>query len=365
MTSQRVLIIAEAGVNHNGSPELAARLVNAAAEAGADAVKFQVFKTVNVLTRSAPKAEYQKRTTEPQESFLEMGRKLELSFETFAGLASQCRERGIGFLASPFDEESLRFLQAEIQVPKIKIASGEITNGPLLLQAARGGRPVILSTGMSNLEEIEAALAVLAFGYSHPRSAPSSSGFREALRSEVGRKALEERVTLLHCTTEYPAPAEEANLRAMATLRDRFGLDVGWSDHTPGVAVAIAAAALGASVIEKHFTLDRTLAGPDHAASLEPSELRALVAAIRTVEVALGSREKRATASEVKNRSVARRSLVAARPIHRGEPFTPENLVAKRPGTGLSPMHFWELLGQTADRDYESDDLILPPSGRA
>jgi N-acetylneuraminate synthase len=344
---------------------LAARLVDVAAGAGVDAVKFQIFKTEKVLSRNAPKAEYQKRTTDEHESFLEMGRKLELSFETFANLRRRCEERQITFLASPFDSASLQFLLHEAKVPLIKIASGEVTNAPLLLQAAQGGLPVILSTGMCGLDEVEAALSVLAYGYLPRDSPPSIAAFQSAYQTGAGRRALRENVILLHCTTEYPAPVEDANLLAMDTLREKFGLPAGLSDHTQGVVVSIAAAARGAVVIEKHFTLDRNMPGPDHAASLDPDELAAMVRGIRHVESALGSSLKQPATSESKNKPIARRSLVAARPIKSGEAFTDENLTSKRPGTGVSPMRFWEFLGRPADKNYETDELIDPGAAPA
>ena len=325
-----VFVIAEAGVNHNGSVERALAMIDCAADAGADAVKFQTFHADALVSRGAAKAEYQVRATGDEESQLEMVRALELDEAAHRQLVAHCRARGIEFMSTSFDPESVALL-VSLGVSRLKIPSGEITN-PLLLRAvAATALPLIMSTGMSTLDEIEAALAV--------------TGARE-------------RVTLLHCTTEYPAPIGEVNLRAMATMAARFGLPVGYSDHTEGIVVASAAVALGAVVIEKHFTLDRGLPGPDHKASLEPSELRAMVAAIRAVERALGRVEKAPTPSEVKNLVVARKSLVAARAIRRGERFTPENLTTKRPGSGISAMRYDEWLGREADRDYEADELI-------
>jgi N-acetylneuraminate synthase len=291
-----------------------------------------------------------------------MGKKLELSFDTFASLQAKCHERGIMFLASPFDDESLRFLLEVARVPLIKIASGEVTNAPLLLQAARGGLPIILSTGMSEPDEVEGALSVVAFGYTRPGEEPSLPAFHESFESETGRASLRANVTLLHCTTEYPAPVEDANLGAMDALRARFSLAVGLSDHTQGIVVPMAAVARGATVIEKHFTLDRNLPGPDHTASLEPAELASMIRGIRMVEAALGSGAKKPAPSELKNRPVARRSLVAARPIKKGEFFSVANLAAKRPGIGISPMRYWDFLGRAAERDYDTDDLIQPPN---
>lgn len=354
----RVFIIAEAGVNHNGSPALAKELIDAAADAGADAVKFQTFRTEAEISRRAPKADYQTAATGSAESQFEMVKKLELDEEAHRQLIARCAERGIRFLSSPFDVGSLELLTRTFALPSLKIPSGEITNPLLLLKAAESGAEIILSTGMSTLGEIETALGIIAFGAVRRGETPSLAAFHEAYCSAEGQRALRERVTLLHCTTEYPAPVADVNLRAMDTMKAAFGLPVGLSDHTPGIAVAVAAAARGAAVIEKHFTLDRTLPGPDHQASLEPAELRALVQAIREVEAALGSPCKVPAASELKNIPIARKSLVAAAPVRKGEPFTAENLAVKRPGTGISPLRYWELLGTPAERDYEEDEVI-------
>lgn len=353
----RTYIIAEAGVNHNGDPELAARLVRVAAEAGADAVKFQTFKSEQLVSRHALKAAYQERTTGSCESQLEMIRRLELDHAAHAMLLELCRELGIDFLSTPFDSDSLAFLADELKLSRLKLSSGEITNAPLLLEAARTGLPVILSTGMSTLGEVEDALGVLAYGYLGGGE-PGAENFRSAYCSAEGKRMLLQKVSLLHCTTEYPAPLDEVNLRAMDTLRDAFGLPVGFSDHTPGIHVPVAAVARQAEIMEKHFTLDRTLPGPDHAASLEPQELKEMVRAIRQVELALGSPVKGPSASEVKNMAVARKSLVALRPVAQGELFSAENLTTKRPGSGISPMRFWDYLGQPAQRPLEADDLL-------
>ena len=354
----RTYIIAEAGVNNNGSLDMAKKLVKVAAEAGADAVKFQTFKADKLVSRSAPKAEYQTRTTGIDESQHEMIRKLELDEHAHATLIEQCRVCNIAFLSTPFDLESVDLLAGRFDLPCIKIPSGDITNAPLLLKVAQTGKPVILSTGMSSLGEVEEALGVLAFGYLGRDVAPSLGAFRAAYGTIEGQAALQDKVTLLHCTTEYPAPLEDVNLAAMDTMKNAFGLRVGYSDHTEGIAVTIAAVARGAVVIEKHFTLDRTLPGPDHKASLEAGELRQMVTAIRCVEQALGSGRKHPAASELKNIPVARKSLVAACRISAGEAFTDKNIVVKRPGTGLSPMHLWELLGRKADRDFKVDEEI-------
>lgn len=360
MTQLCTYIIAEAGVNHNGSLEQAVRLVDAAAEAGADAVKFQTFKADQLVSRNAAKAKYQARTTEAAESQHAMIKKLELDEAAHEVLAQHCRARGIEFLSTPFDLGSLEMLVRKFDVSRIKLSSGDLTNAPLLLAAARSGKTVILSTGMSTLEEIEEALGVLAFGYIEDNKQPSVAAFQQAFAATIGKNALAERVSLLHCTTEYPAPFAEINLRAMHTLREKFGLTVGYSDHTPGIAIPVAAVAMGAAIIEKHFTLGRNLPGPDHKASLEPDELKRMVQSIREVELALGSPVKQPSASELKNKPVARKSLVALQAIRKGETFTPENLGIKRPGDGISPVHYWEWLGKRTERDYQPDERVQP-----
>lgn len=350
-------IIAEAGVNHNGDMNLAKQLIDVAAEAGANAVKFQTFRAEQVVSRHAPKAEYQTRTTNQAESQFEMIRKLELTESNHEMLIAHAQAHGIAFLSTPFDVPSLYLLTKRFRLQTIKIPSGEITNAPFLLTIARAAQQVILSTGMSTLAEVEAALGVLAFGFATPATTtPQRGDFERAFASEAGQQALHDRVTLLHCTTEYPAPFDEVNLRAMDTLAAAFGLPVGYSDHTPGIHVSLAAVARGARVIEKHFTLDRDLPGPDHKASLEPDELRQLVRQIHEIEQVLGDGVKRPTASEWKNRDAARRSLVAAKALQAGEMFTEENLTCKRPGTGVSPSSYWQILGQTATRSYAADE---------
>jgi N-acetylneuraminate synthase len=355
--SDRTIVIAEAGVNHNGSLETAFELVDVAADAGADYVKFQTFKADQLVTRNAPRAEYQIANMGDGGTQHSMLMRLELSVDAHHELLARSRSRSIGFMSTAFDSESLAFL-ATLDMAVIKIPSGDITCAPLLLQAARLRKPLIVSTGMSTLEEIEAALGVIAFGLIQNRAPERSSEFNEAFASKSGKDALRERVTLLHCVTQYPAPPEDVNLRAMETMRRAFSLPVGYSDHTLGIAVPIAAVACGARVIEKHFTLSRKLSGPDHAASLEPAELAEMIAGIRTVESALGTSQKRPTEMEIPNRTIARRSLVAAKDIRRGEVFSPEMLVAKRPGSGISPMALWDLVGTTAARDYVADEII-------
>lgn len=355
---QSVYIIAEAGVNHNGSIDMAIQLVDVAVAAGADAVKFQTFKAEELATADAPKAEYQTNTTSRDESQYEMLKKLELDENAHRLLLQHCNKMGIEFLSTPFDIRSVDFLAKDLNIGKLKISSGDLTNAPLLFHAAQTGKPIVLSTGMSTLFEVEQALGVLAFGYLNSTEKPSRKAFRSAWNSEAGQAVLKEKVSLLHCTTEYPAPFSEVNLRAMDTLGDDFALPVGLSDHTQGFAVALAAVARGATIVEKHFTLDRSLPGPDHEASLEPDELKAMVRGIHQVEVALGTGEKEPTPAEIKNKPIARKSIVASRFIGRGELFSSENLTCKRPGGGLAPIHYWELLGQQATRDYEKDEQI-------
>jgi N,N'-diacetyllegionaminate synthase len=334
MSAGRVLVIAEAGVNHNGELQLARRLVERAAEAGADLVKFQTFAADRLVTRDARKADYQQQTTDALESQHAMIRRLELSVDAHRMLIEHCRQHDIGFFSSGFDEPSIDLL-AQFGLDCLKIPSGEITNLPYLRHVGRLGKPVILSTGMSRLEEIEAALhALIAAGT--PRS----------------------QITVLHCNTEYPTPMEDVNLKAMLTIRDTFDVPIGYSDHTQGIEVAIAAVALGATVIEKHFTLDRNLPGPDHRASLEPDEFKAMVQAIRNIERALGDGLKQPSPSETRNLLIARKSLVAARHIREGEAFSADNLAAKRPGTGISPMRWDEVVGRVARRDFAPDELI-------
>lgn len=356
--TNRVFIIAEAGVNHNGSLDMALQLIDAAAEAGADAVKFQTFKSEAVISRFAVKAEYQAKTTGGDESQLEMVKKLELDGAAHRALVAHCAKRGIQFLSTPFDLQSVDLLVDELDVPMLKIPSGEITNAPLLLKIARTGKPVILSTGMSTLGDVEQALGVLAFGYTQLDARPFHNDFMQAYFSGDGQEALREKVTLLHCTTEYPAPVGEVNLRVMQTMSHAFGLPVGYSDHTEGITIPVAATALGATVIEKHFTLDRSLPGPDHKASLEPEELAQMVKAIRQVEVALGNGSKIPAPSERKNMAIARKSIVAARDIKAGEVLNEENLTTKRPGSGMSPLFYWDVMGASAQRDYQQDEAI-------
>ncbi|MEO5349158.1 MAG: N-acetylneuraminate synthase [Magnetococcus sp. YQC-3] len=347
-----VFIIAEAGVNHNADPQMALRLVEVAAAAGADAVKFQTFRAAELVSPTAAKAAYQQRTTGADESQFAMLHALELDWPTHLLLQARCQEMGIHFLSTPFDLPSLAFLVEEMGLDLLKISSGELTNGPLLWRAAASGRRIILSTGLATLGEVEEALLVLASGFL--QQPPSATLYHSA----AGQQRLRERVTLLHCTSEYPAPFASVNLRAMDTLAHAFGLPVGLSDHSSGIAIPIAAVARGAVVVEKHFTLDRSLPGPDHAASLEPLELVEMVRAIRAVEEALGDGRKIPAAAEWKNREVVRKRLVALTDIAEGERFTEFNLGAKRPGEGISPMEYWRWLGRPARRAYRGEQPI-------
>ncbi|EAI7274365.1 N-acetylneuraminate synthase [Campylobacter upsaliensis] len=329
---KKVLIIAEAGVNHNGDINLAKKLIEQAAKAGADVVKFQTFKANSCVSVSAKKAKYQLETTAKEESQLEMIQKLELSYESHFELMKHCKKHGIAFLSTPFDLESVEFLRG-LDLPYFKIPSGEITNLPYLKAVAKCKKRVLLSTGMANLGEIEAALTIL-------------------------RKNGTRNITLLHCNTEYPTPFEDVNLNALKTLKEAFKLEVGYSDHTEGIVASLGAVALGAVVIEKHFTLDKTMEGPDHRASLEFEELRALCKGIRELEKALGSGIKKASKSEAKNKIIARKSLVAKREIQKGEKFSEQNLTTKRPGSGISAMRYEEYLGKRALKTYKKDELI-------
>jgi N,N'-diacetyllegionaminate synthase len=329
-----VYIIAETGINHNGNIELAYKLVDTAVDAGANAVKFQTFKAEKVISKFAQKAEYQKKTTGQEESQLEMVKKLELTFDDFIKLKKYCSKRKIDFLSSPFDLNSIDFLYNQ-NIGSIKVPSGEITNLPYLRHVGSLGKPVIMSTGMATLEEVRTALNVLV---------------------EVG--AEKDQITVLHCNTEYPTSMEDVNLTAMLTMRDELGVAVGYSDHTLGIEIPVAAVTLGATIIEKHFTLDRTQPGPDHAASLEPDELKAMVTAIRNIEKAMGNGVKKPSPSETKNISIVRKSIVAKKPIKKGEQFSENNLTVKRPGTGISPMEWDTVIGEAATCDYKIDDLI-------
>ncbi len=356
---RKTYIIAEAGVNHNGSVEMAKKLIRVAAEAGADAVKFQTFQAEKLASSKASKAEYQLETTDEKESQLDMLKRLELPRSAYPELIAGCKEAGIDFLSTPFEEDSLCFLVEECGLSVLKIPSGEITNAPFLLQVARTHKKVILSTGMSTLGEVENALGVLAFGYLYEKEPHSMCDLTVAYTEAQEKGILEEKVSILHCTTEYPAPFHEVNLGAMDTMRHSFHLPVGYSDHTEGIAIALAAVARGANILEKHFTLDRNLPGPDHRASLEPNELKEMVRGIRQIEQAIGNGVKAPGKSEQKNLAIARKSLVAKSEIGKGERFSQENLAIKRPGDGISPMSYWDVLGTMSERNYSTDETIL------
>ena len=353
-----LFVIAEAGVNHNGSLSAALDMVDVAAASGADAVKFQTFKAKAMITENAPKAEYQVASTGSEQSQRDMIESLELSADAHLAIAQHCATRGIAFLSTPFDVESLHLLSRSIGMTTLKIPSGEATNLPFILDVGREAKDVILSTGMCSLREIEIALKTLAFAFDRSQAdLPAAQQLMSPL-DDRDRSLLLGRVTILQCTTEYPAPITEANLRAMATIRDAFGLAVGYSDHTLGATSSIAAVALGATMIEKHFTLDNTQVGPDHRASLEPEELKAFVAALRDAERALGSASKSPTPSETKNIPIARKSIVAARAIAKGEVFSADNLTFKRPGTGRPPIDFFDLVGKPSPRDIAEDEQL-------
>lgn len=328
----RTLIIAEAGINHNGNMDIAREMIHKAKEIGADIVKFQTGKTSYVMSKFAQKAEYQKNNTGSEGSQLDMCLDLTLPYPAFAELADECKKTGITFLSTPFTVDSVEYLN-NIDMPFWKIPSGEINHLPYLEALGKTGKPVVMSTGMCEMNEIEEAINVL-----------KANGTKD--------------IKLLHCNTEYPTPFDDVNLRAMITLKERFGVEVGYSDHTPGIEVAIAAVAMGATIIEKHFTLDRNMPGPDQVASLEPDEFAEMVKAIRNIEKALGDGIKKPSPSEMRNIPIARKSIVALRDIKKGEVFTEENIMCKRPALGLSPMRWYDVIGQIADRDYFEDELI-------
>ncbi len=329
-----VFIIAEAGVNHNGSIELACQLIDVAVESGADAIKFQTFKTENLVSKNAQKAEYQKQTTGESESQFDMIKKLELDIDAHKKLIKYCNDQNIMFLSTPFDHDSIDLLN-ELGLKIFKIPSGEITNLPYLRYIGSLNKNIILSTGMSNLQEVGDALTVL-----------------------INAGTSKECITVLHANTMYPTPVEDVNLNAMLTIQEEFGVAVGYSDHTLGIEVDIAATALGASIIEKHFTLDKTMEGPDHKSSLEPEELKAMVGAIRNIEKALGSSEKKPSPSETVNIDVVRKSIVAKTNINKGDILDENNLCVKRPGSGVSPMKWDEVIGTISSKDYNADELI-------
>lgn len=330
--NKKVFIIAEAGVNHNGDINIAKKLVDVAKDAGVDAIKFQTFISEKVVSINAPKAEYQNKNTSSKETQLDMVKKLELSFDEFIELNEYCKKKNIEFLSTAFDFDSIDFLSG-LNMKRWKVPSGDITNLPYLIKIAKLEKPIILSTGMSTMDDIKSAISIL-----------KENGSQE--------------ITILHCTTEYPTPFSDVNLKAMNTIKNQFGFAVGYSDHTKGIEVPIAAVSLGATVIEKHFTLDRNMEGPDHKASLEPNELKIMVDSIRNIEVALGDGEKRIAESERKNMLIARKSIIAKINIEKGEILTEKNLTVKRPGNGISPMNWYQVIGKKAVKDFKEDELI-------
>ena len=329
-----VLIIAEAGVNHNGSIKKAKMLIDAAEKSGADYVKFQTFKAKTLVTKTAEKAEYQKEFTNSDESQFEMIKKLELDRKNHEELIDYCKIKNIQFLSTAFDQDSIDLLD-ELSMPFYKIPSGEITNLPYLRHIGSMGKPIVMSTGMANMAEVQSAINIL-----------MESGSQK------------EKITVLHCNTEYPTPMEDVNLKAMHTIKSELGVNIGYSDHTLGIEIPIAAVAMGATVIEKHFTLDRTLSGPDHAASLEPKELEDMVRAIRNIEKAFGNGIKTPSSSEIKNINIARKSIVAKKPIRKGEIFTDENLTVKRPGSGICPLEWDKVIGSRSKHHFKIDEII-------
>lgn len=357
--SSHVTVIAEAGVNHNGDLALALELIDAAASAGADIVKFQTFTAVDIVLPSAPKADYQRRTTPESESQFEMLRQLELSHDAHRMLLSHARESGIGFLSTPFDRPSLRFLVDDLGLDLVKLPSSDLTNTPLLIDAARSGASLILSTGMGTLGEVEHALKALAFGLAREGFPQGTASLDEAFADPASRALLREAVILLHCTSDYPAAVDSVNLRAMGTLASAFSLPVGYSDHTQGTTVSLAAAALGAVLIEKHLTLDNSMPGPDHAASSEPDEFAALVRGIRDVERALGSRAKVPGPAELVNRRAMRKGMYAARDLAAGAVLTDADIAVVRPSTPVGPEAYFDWLGAVAPRALRAGDPIV------
>ncbi len=354
----KTYIIAEAGVNHNGSLKMAKELVIVAKEAGADAVKFQTFKAENLVTKQAQQAAYQVENLKEATSQFAMLKKLELTYEEFIELQSFCQTEQIEFLSTPFDFESVDFLLDEIKIATAKIPSGELTNAPFIHYIATKQKPIILSTGMATVEEIHEALAFISYGLVKSKEPVTIERVNNFYATEEAKAALKKYVTLLHCTTQYPAPMDSINLKAMLEMKKVFQLPIGLSDHSEGIHIPLAAVGMGATVIEKHFTLDKTLEGPDHVASLNPDELKSMIIGIREVEQALGDGIKSPTPIELQNRIPARKSLVAKNPIQAGEVFSVSNLTVKRPGDGIQPSKYWSFIGKIASKSYEEDELI-------
>lgn len=353
-----IYIIAEAGVNHNGSLQMAKELVKVAKEVGADAVKFQTFKAENLVTKNAKQAEYQIDNLGETTSQLAMLKKLELSYEEFIDLQSFCQTKQITFLSTPFDFESVDFLLDELKMGIVKIPSGELTNAPFIHYIATKRRAMIVSTGMATIQEIHEALAFIAYGLAKPLETVEVEKVHQFYQTLESKEVLQKYVTILHCTTQYPAPAESINLNTLSEMKQIFQLPVGLSDHSEGIHIPIAAVGMGATVIEKHFTLNKKLEGPDHVASLNPEELETMIAGIREIEEALGDGIKKPTQIELQNRVPARKSLVAKRSIREGEVFSASNLTVKRPGNGIEPSKYWFYIGKVASKSYEEDELI-------
>lgn len=354
----KTYIIAEAGVNHNGSLDLAFALVDSAVEAKVDAVKFQTFKTENLVTKIAKQAIYQMENIGTETSQFEMLKKLELPHEAFVQLKNYCDKKQIEFLSTPFDRESVDFLIDKLKIKTVKIPSGELTNAPFIHYIATKRKPIILSTGMATMADIHEALSFIAYGLAYPSQKVDVESVQQFYLTSEAKNLLNEYVTILHCTTQYPTPYGDVNLRAMNYLKEELQVAIGLSDHSEGIYTSVGAVALGAKIIEKHFTISRKLPGPDHLASLEPDELKEMVQAIRVIEQTLGDRCKRPTVNEVKNQIAARKSLVASKTIQVGEIFTEENLTVKRPGSGMEPSKLWSLLGKLSSKQYEEDMLI-------
>ena len=355
----KVYVIAEAGVNHNGNVKLAYELIDEAVKADVDAIKFQTFKAENLASKNAEKASYQLQNTNNNESQLEMLKRLELSNEDYINLKKYAENKNIDFITTAFDNDSLAFILNDLKVNKLKIPSGEITNAPFLLSHAKSNLEIILSTGMANQNEIKKALDILAFGFIYPEiNVSSSKQLIDIDKNKNYREVLQQKVSILHCTTEYPAPLNELNLKAIQTLRESYNIKVGYSDHSEGIIAPIIACSFGASIIEKHFTLDRNMQGPDHKASLEPKELRNMTNAIRKIDGMIGNGIKTPSTAEIKNIDIVRKSIVTRKKIKKGEIFTENNITTKRPATGLSPMNYWDLIGKTSEEDYDEDEII-------
>ncbi len=360
MTHQKqpIYIIAEAGVNHNGSMDNAYQLIDVAIAAGANAVKFQSFNAEQLVTSKAKKADYQTINQNDGKSQLEMLKALELSHTQQQALFNYCQQHAIDFLSSPFDQQSAEFLTKKLELSTIKLGSGELSNAAMLTQIAHSGVDIILSTGMSDIKDIERALSILAFAYLHQGNPQSCKDYQDYWNKPQALQQLQQHVHLMHCTTEYPCPINEVNLSAMQFLRDTFSLNCGYSDHTQGIHISVAAAALGATIIEKHFTLSHSMPGPDHKASIEPLELKMLVQQVRDIEIAQGKAYKQISPSEAKNRYIARKGLYAAKSITKGTIFDAENLIVKRPEAQLNAFDYWDVIGQVATHDYQKDEAI-------